>query len=183
MAELKVENVIAASHLGKELELIRLATEMPNARYSGSGNPSVIVEVDTESNKRAAGIVFGNGKIQVTGINSLNESRQVMESLKNMVKDIDSKVNMKRATKLENIVAKANLGKTLDLQAIALAIPGSEYEPNSFKGLVIRLDEPQASFILFQSGVLIVTDVPSEAKAKKALTRLEKFVKEISDNS
>ena len=123
VAELKVENVIAASHLGKELELVRLATEMPNARYSGSGNPSVIVEVDTESNKRAAGIVFGNGKIQVTGINSLNESRQVMESLKNMVKDIDSKVNMKRATKLENIVAKANLGRTLDLQAIALAIP------------------------------------------------------------
>ena len=100
MAELKVENVIAASHLGKELELVRLATEMPNARYSGSGNPSVIVEVDTGSKKRAAGIVFGNGKVQVTGVDSLNESRQVMESLKKMVKDIDSKVNMKRAIKL-----------------------------------------------------------------------------------
>ena len=183
MPELKVENVIAASHLGKELELVRLATEIPKARYSGSGNPSVIVEVDTGNTKRAAGIIFGNGKIQVTGINSLNESRQVMESLKNMVKNIDSKINMKRATKLENIVAKANLGKTLDLQAIALAIPGSEYEPTHFKGLVIRLEDPRASFILFQSGVLIVTDVPSETKAKKALKRLEKFIKEISDNS
>jgi len=180
VADLKVENVIAASHLGKELELVRLATEMPNARYSGSGNPSVIVEVDAGSNKRAAGILFGNGKIQVTGINSLNEGRQVMESLKNMVKGIDSKVNMKRATKLENIVAKTNLGRTLDLQAIALAIPGSEYEPARFKGLVIRLNDPQASFILFQSGVLIVTDITSEAKAKKALNRLEKFMTEIS---
>ncbi len=180
MADLKVENVIAASHLGKELELVRLATEMPNARYSGSGNPSVIVEVDAGSNKRAAGILFGNGKIQVTGINSLNEGRQVMESLKNMVKGIDSKVNMKRATKLENIVAKTNLGRTLDLQAIALAIPGSEYEPTRFKGLIIRLNDPQASFILFQSGVLIVTDITSEAKAKKALNRLEKFMTEIS---
>jgi len=180
VADLKVENVIAASHLGKELELVRLATEMPNARYSGSGNPSVIVEVDAGSNKRAAGILFGNGKIQVTGINSLNEGRQVMESLKNMVKGIDSKVNMKRATKLENIVAKTNLGRTLDLQAIALAIPGSEYEPTRFKGLIIRLNDPQASFILFQSGVLIVTDITSEAKAKKALNRLEKFMTEIS---
>ena len=183
MPELKVENVIAASHLGKELELVRLATEMPNARYSGSGNPSVIVEVDTGSKKRAAGIVFGNGKVQVTGVDSLNESRQVMESLKKMVKGIDSKVNMKRAIKLENIVAKANLGSSLNLQAIALAIPGSEYEPAHFKGLVIRLDNPQSSFILFQSGVLIVTDVPSEAKAKKALNQLEKFIKEISDDS
>ena len=181
MADLKVENVIAASHLGKELELVRLATEMPNARYSGSGEPSVIVEVDAGSNKRAAGILFGNGKIQVTGINSLNEGRQVMESLKNMVKGIDSKVNMKRGTKLENIVAKTKLGRALDLQAIALAIPGSEYEPARFKGLVIRLDEPQASFILFQSGVLIVTDITSEAKAKKALNQLEKFMTEISN--
>ena len=45
MTDLKIENVIAASHLGKKVELIQLATEMPNARYSGSGDPSVIVEV------------------------------------------------------------------------------------------------------------------------------------------
>ena len=97
-----------------------------------------------------------------------------------MVKAIDSKINMKRATKLENIVAKANLGRTLDLQSIALAIPGSEYEPTRFKGLVIRMDDPQASFILFQSGVLIVTDVISEGKAKKAMASLEKFLHEIN---
>ena len=183
MADLKVENVIAASHLGKEIELVRLATEMPNARYSGSGNPSVIVEVDAGGSKRAAGVLFGNGKIQVTGVGSLEEGRKVMESLKSMVKAIDSKINMKRATKLENIVAKANLGRALDLQSIALAIPGSEYEPTRFKGLIIRMNDPQASFILFQSGVLIVTDVISVGKAKKALNQLEKFLTEISVDS
>ena len=62
MSELRIENVIAASHLGKEVELIRLATELPKARYSGSGNPSVIVDINAGSNKRAAGIIFGNGK-------------------------------------------------------------------------------------------------------------------------
>ena len=60
MSELRVENVIAASHIGKEVELIRLATELPKARYSGSGNPSVIVDINAGSNKRAAGIIFGN---------------------------------------------------------------------------------------------------------------------------
>ncbi|SVC28445.1 uncharacterized protein METZ01_LOCUS281299, partial [marine metagenome] len=183
VTNLKVENVIAASHLGKEIELVRLATEMPNARYSGSGDPSVIMEVDTGDSKRAAGVLFGNGKVLVTGINSLEEGRKVMESLKEMVKTVDSKVHMKRAIKLENIVAKANLGRVLDLQAIALAIPGSEYEPTKFKGLTIRMDNPEASFILFQSGVLIVTDVVSEIKAKKALSQLEKFLHEISVDS
>ena len=83
---------------------------------------------------------------------------------------------MKRAIKLENMVVRSNLGKTLDLQALALAIPGAEYDPIRFKGLVLRMDEPNASFVIFQSGVLIVTDIISEAKAKKALNELEKFM-------
>ena len=83
---------------------------------------------------------------------------------------------MKRAIKLENMVVRSNLGKTLDLQALALAIPGAEYDSIRFKGLVLRMDEPNASFVIFQSGVLIVTDIISEAKAKKALNELEKFM-------
>ena len=46
VASLEIENVIVASHLGKDIELIKLATELPNARYSSSGNPSVIIELD-----------------------------------------------------------------------------------------------------------------------------------------
>ena len=95
-----------------------------------------------------------------------------------MVKSVDAKVSMKRAIKLENMVVRSNLERTLDLQAIALAIPGSEYDPGRFKGLVLRMDNPDASFVLFQSGVLIVTDIVSEAKAKKALKAFSNFMAE-----
>ena len=40
------------------------------------------------------------------------------------------------------------------------------------------MDKPDASFILFQSGVLIVTDIVSEAKAKKAVNALKQFMAE-----
>jgi transcription initiation factor TFIID TATA-box-binding protein len=175
---IKVENVIVASHLGKDIELIKLATELPNARYSSSGNPSVIVEMDTTSDKKAAGVLFGNGKIIVTGVESLENGKVIISNLRNIVKTIDPKIKMKRAIKLENMVVRSNLGKTLDLQALALAIPGAEYDPIRFKGLVLRMDEPKASFVIFQSGILIVTDIISEAKAKKALNELEKFMVE-----
>ena len=178
MGPIKVENIIVASHLGKEIELIKLATELPNARYSSSGNPSVIVEIDTSDSKKAAGVLFGNGKILVTGITTLEKGKEIILILRNMVKSVDVKVNMKRAIKLENMVVRSNLERTLDLQAIALAIPGSEYDPARFKGLVLRMDNPGASFILFQSGVLIVTDIVSEAKAKKALKAFSNFMAE-----
>ena len=87
---------------------------------------------------------------------------------------------MKRAIKLENMVVKSNINSTIDLQTLALTMPNAEYDPSRFSGLVLRMDEPDASFIVFQSGVLIVTDIISLAKAKKALKDNED-IKELPD--
>ena len=183
VANLETENVIVASHLGKDVELIKLATELPNARYSSSGNPSVIIELDRTNPKfighkrlKAAGVLFGNGKVLVTGIASLHEGKEIIAKLKNLVRDIDPKISTKRATKIENMVTKMNFGKRLDLQLISNAIPGSEYDPIRFQGLIIRVDKPLASFILFESGIAIITDIVSEAKAKKAFKELKTLV-------
>lgn len=186
MANLEIENVIVASHLGKDVELITLATELPNARYSSSGNPSVIIELDRTNPKfighkrlKAAGVLFGNGKVLVTGISSLQEGKEIVSKLKNSIRDIDPKISTKRATKIENMVTKMNFGRKIDLQIISNAIPGSEYDPLRFQGLIIRVDNPLASFILFESGIAIITDIVSEAKAKKAFKELNSLVKAI----
>tara|TARA_B100001029_G_scaffold91146_1_gene74764 strand:- start:4318 stop:4887 length:570 start_codon:yes stop_codon:yes gene_type:complete len=186
VANLEIENVIVASHLGKDVELIKLATELPNARYSSSGNPSVIIELDRTNPKfighkrlKAAGVLFGNGKVLVTGISSLQEGKEIVSKLKKSIRDIDPKISTKRATKIENMVTKMNFGRKIDLQIISNAIPGSEYDPLRFQGLIIRVDNPLASFILFESGIAIITDIVSEAKAKKAFKELNSLVKAI----
>ena len=183
VASLEIENVIVASHLGKDIELIKLATELPNARYSSSGNPSVIIELDRTNPKfighkrlKAAGVLFGNGKVLVTGIASLQEGKEIIAKLKSSIRDIDTKISTKRATKIENIVTRINFGKRLDLQLISNAIPGSEYDQLRFQGLIIRVDDPLASFILFESGVAVITDIVSEAKAKKAFKELKNLI-------
>ena len=78
MGPIKIQNIIVASHLGKDVELIKLATELPNARYSSSGNPSVIIEMDAANDKKAAGVLFGNGKIIVTGVESLETGKYLI---------------------------------------------------------------------------------------------------------
>ena len=183
VANLETENVIVASHLGKDIELIKLATELPNARYSSSGNPSVIIELDRTNPKfighkrlKAAGVLFSNGKVLVTGIASLQEGKEIITKLKSSIRDIDPKISTKRATKIENMVTRLNFGKRLDLQLISSAIPGSEYDPLRFQGLIIRVDNPLASFILFESGVAVITDIVSEAKAKKAFKELKNLI-------
>jgi hypothetical protein len=59
--------------------------------------------------------------------------------------------------KIENVVASTSLGGELDLQAIALALDGAEYEPEQFPGLVYRIDEPKVVALLFGSGKIVCT--------------------------
>src|SRR5207244_2112500 len=59
--------------------------------------------------------------------------------------------------RIENVVASTSLGKELDLQAIARALGGAEYEPEQFPGLIYRLKEPKTAILLFRSGKVVCT--------------------------
>jgi transcription initiation factor TFIID TATA-box-binding protein len=56
-------------------------------------------------------------------------------------------------------VSSADLGETLNLEAIAigLGLEDVEYEPEQFPGLVYRLDDPRVVILLFGSGKAAVT--------------------------
>ena len=53
---------------------------------------------------------------------------------------------------IENIVASTSLAEHLDLSRIALALEGSEYEPEQFPGLIYRLKDPKTAVLIFRSG-------------------------------
>jgi transcription initiation factor TFIID TATA-box-binding protein len=59
--------------------------------------------------------------------------------------------------RIENVVASTSLGVELDLQSIALTLPGAEYEPAQFPGLIYRLMEPKTAILLFHSGKVVCT--------------------------
>lgn len=58
----------------------------------------------------------------------------------------------KQKISIENIVASTILAEKLDLNQVALALDGSEYEPEQFPGLVYRYKEEKTAILLFRSG-------------------------------
>jgi transcription initiation factor TFIID TATA-box-binding protein len=48
----------------------------------------------------------------------------------------------------------------LDLPALAAAIPGADYNPRTFPGLVYRMSNPRAAALVFNSGKLVLTGLP-----------------------
>ncbi len=78
--------------------------------------------------------------------------------------------------KIENVVASTSLGKELDLQAIALALGGAEYEPEQFPGLIYRLKEPKTATLLFRSGKVVCTGAKSLEQIKVAVDIVAKQI-------
>src|SRR5437870_334548 len=78
--------------------------------------------------------------------------------------------------KIENVVASTSLGEELDLQAIALALGGAEYEPGQFPGLIYRLKEPKTATLLFRSGKVVCTGAKSLEHVKTAIDMVAKQI-------
>ena len=78
--------------------------------------------------------------------------------------------------RIENVVASTSLGQELDLQTIALALDGAEYEPETFPGLIYRLKEPKAATLLFRSGKVVCTGAKSLDHVKVAVAKVTKEI-------
>ncbi len=80
--------------------------------------------------------------------------------------------------KIENIVATVSLDQTLDLDYIDKTLPNVEYNPDQFPGLILRLDQPRVTALVFKSGKMVVTGVKSTAELIKAVKKIIKtFIK------
>ena len=78
--------------------------------------------------------------------------------------------------RIENVVASTSLGEELDLKAIALALIGSEYEPEQFPGLIYRLREPKTAVLLFRSGKVVCTGAKSLEHVRTAIELVSKQI-------
>ncbi len=78
-----------------------------------------------------------------------------------------------------NIVGTTMLGEAFDLNSIALALEGAEYEPEQFPGLIYRIKEPKAAFLIFKSGKAVCTGTRSPEMAQDAVIMVARKLKEI----
>jgi len=80
--------------------------------------------------------------------------------------------------KIENVVATVNVEITekMDLNQIARKHGDAEYNPERFPGLVMRISDPKATFLIFSTGKMVVTGL---RRADEAARGVEKAIKNI----
>lgn len=89
--------------------------------------------------------------------------------------------------KIENVVATVTLDieEKIDLNVIARRYADVEYNPERFPGLVMRIDKPKATILVFSTGKMVVTGMrradEAEGVVQKVIRRIKKAKIEVSN--
>ena len=79
--------------------------------------------------------------------------------------------------KIQNVVVSANLFKEIPLEKLARRLPNTEYNPEQFPGLVLRLNEEKGkrvTALIFSSGKIVCTGTKGENEVGKAIKNVIK---------
>ncbi len=100
-----------------------------------------------------------------------------MPEKENKIEEYDFEANLDY--KIENVVGTVDLVITekIDLNKIARKHADVEYNPERFPGLVMRIKDPKATFLIFSTGKMVVTGLRRADQAERAV---EKVIKKIT---
>lgn len=97
--------------------------------------------------------------------------RAILEIIKSLGK-IAVEVKITPQISVQNIVASGSIGMKLNLNVLAMRLENTEYEPEQFPGLVYKLPEAKATFLLFSNGKVVCTGTKSEQEVHTAMEML-----------
>ncbi len=85
-----------------------------------------------------------------------------------------------RDIKVVNIVVSSSLEHDIPLEKMAATLSNTEYNPEQFPGLVIRIKEPKTSALIFSSGKIVCTGARTMDNVRLAINKIIKSLEKIN---
>ena len=92
--------------------------------------------------------------------------------------------DLKLDYKIENVVATVvmEITEKIDLVKIARKFEDVEYNPERFPGLVMRITDPKATFLIFSTGKMVITGLRRADEASAGVKKIVKSIKKAGIN-
>lgn len=169
----KIENVVASTSLCNSLDLHALAMSLEGSVYEPEQFPGLVHHI---KEPKAALLLFRSGKVVCTGAKTPDQVHEVIGKAIKQIERTGITLNKDPEIIIQNIVASADLGKELNLNALAisLGLERVEYEPEQFPGLVYRMSDPKLVILIFGSGKLVCTGGKTPKEIEIGVDKLSK---------
>ena len=173
---LKIQNIVATTSLNTKVPLVKLVRSHTNTEYNPEQFPGLVLRI---KKPKSAVLVFSSGNLVCTGTKSIKQVEEVIKQVIKQLRKIGVRVKEKPKINVQNIVASGSINITMNLNELALKLENTEYEPEQFPGLVYKLDEPNATFLLFSNGKLVCTGTKNRKQLDEAMKKLIKNTRKV----
>jgi transcription initiation factor TFIID TATA-box-binding protein len=173
--KLEIVNIVATADLRQQVEL----TEIAKIRHTIHdqeiyGGRVVYLKTPTMHGKTT---IFPSGKLISVGTKSREQAQHDLQetvdtlSQANLIKPVSVTANVR------NIVALLTLPNPIPLEQ--LEEPNSIYEPEQFPAAILKAEKPKATYLIFNSGKIIILGVRTEDEIEEAAELVTEIVKKI----
>jgi len=174
--KIRIENIVASGNLGTFVPLHQMVKKVEGVEYEPETFPGLVLRM---KNPKSAALIFSSGKIVCTGTRTKSDLKKAVNNIIKAVRKAGVKVPRNIKVQVENVVASTKIDARLNLSKIALEFENSEYEPETFPGLVLRMKNPNVAFLLFSSGKIVCTGGRKRKEIEIAIEKLIKSLKKI----
>jgi len=119
--------------------------------------------------------VFASGKLISVGTKSPEQAHAELLKAGNILKKYGLIGTFKITPKVQNIVARFDLGKKVHLENLARSMPRSMYEPEQFPGLIFRIQDSCVALI-FASGKGVLVGAKTISELNQSLFEVERWI-------
>ena len=175
----KIENVVASGVLKHRIDLNAVVQAFPEAEYRPKQFPGVIFRL---KRPRTTFLIFESGKLVCVGARSEKEVKTAFRNLVGKLKKGGIVIIGKPEIQIKNVVASASLGGPVDLLQLYESTREMRgrimYEPEQFPGLIYRMDNPKAVFLIYSNGKIVCVGARKEKDVHDAVLKLHQRLEE-----
>jgi len=167
--DIKIVNIVVSTSLEHDIPLEKMASTLSNTEYNPEQFPGLVIRV---KEPKTSALIFSSGNVVCTGARTMGEVKESIKKIIKSLQKINVHITVEPKIKIQNIVASGAVGMDLNLNVLAMKLNNTEYEPEQFPGLVYKLKEAKATFLLFSNGKIVCTGTKSEQEVHDALDKL-----------
>lgn len=177
-SEWKIQNVVSTVSMKFDVpegkaNLTDITRRFPECEYNPERFPGLIMRL---TDPKSTALIFSTGNMVVTGLKeeSLIEG-SVSRYIDNITRSGISLVG-EPEIRVQNIVASGDLHVPIDLNDATIILNNAVYEPEVFPGLIYRMENPKAVFLIFATGKVVCTGVKKREDVDVSMKKLERVI-------
>lgn len=173
MVKYRIVNVVVTASLNQELDFYEVA-KLRDIFYDSDvyGGRVAYLKTNDMSGRVA---IFSSGKMISVGTTSERKASEELQFAKKYLIDNGFINDIEMNPKTQNIVVTVDLENSINLEELASRAKG-KYEPKLFPGVILRLEKPKVSALVFASGKIVIAGLKDSEQIVCIIKNLQKII-------